>query len=218
MLSERTDAFVSFEDVETSAIRIRLRKEISQDVYLGYELHAVKKLFPKLPKNHTTFDDALAWFRLYALEAADMYDPSSAASFTTFLYKHLSIRSHQDFNYAWSKTRQPSSWVFNFSHFERDINGERQWEPARVNCTTGLRWEIGDLLSKMSARSSQLLQWMLDVMTDAQLGPGLLACFESDRNVREVQKYTGLSEDEITTLVDEVRQLAPLTVSGFGNG
>lgn len=85
------------------------RQAIAEDVYLGYEKKAATQLHKRLPLGDESFEDVLAWMRVYAIEAADKFNPNhdAKAKFDTFLYKHLRIKSMQWFNWAWLPKQHP---------------------------------------------------------------------------------------------------------------
>lgn len=194
-----------------------LRQNVASDVYKGYELAAVNKLYRRLPKGDCPFEDALSEMRLYALEAVELYSESHAqkASFTTFLYKHLQVRSYQWFNYSWLNKNMPKGkWVLSMSTFKDDIN-ENEYDPTQFEENNSIQIQIKELLSKLTVRSKQLLEWMFDVSKDKELGPGLIEAFVSKQRVKAVRNYTGCSTEEVHALLLEVHKLAPRFVEGF---
>lgn len=184
--------------------------DIANDVYLGYERDAANKLYPKLPKGREDFEDLLAWMRLHAIEAAELYKVPSKAQFSTFLYKHLQIRSLQWFNWVWLPKVQPQTWQHRFSELQGEEDSPN-FEIADMSTRPSLRAELNELLSLLTERSKQLLSWLFDIANDAEYQEDLFSSFRSGR-LFEFCSYAGIEKAEAASLFAEVKKHAPSCV------
>lgn len=172
----------------------QLRARVAADEFLGYELHATRQLISRLPVD-ACYDhqDITAWMRLYALEAADAYNPNSRAKFGTFLFRHLQIRSMQWFNWAWSKYAHPEGHCI--LHISA-LSSEEPFDP--VDTHRDFPKEIEELLRLLSPAARSIFDKIIGIGTSRDLA------FE---NICKHPRRYGVQEIDIMILRDEVEVL-----------
>jgi hypothetical protein len=205
--------------------RKEARRMLGEGKWDGYLRHAVRKLIHKLPQGLSDrFEYMLQEFRCYALEAIDDFDPENNpnVSFTTYLVKHLSIRSYQWFNWAWLAQNQPRGHgVYHISAYE-DRSGSVFDTPER-RCSFP-QAEFNELLEVLSESSrvkliallhltdEDTLESFVKVRADATAEDLLPEEYQTLALIsaqKIVAKTLGISEQEAREFILEVRVLLP---------
>lgn len=192
-----------------------MRERVGKGEFAGYEKHIGGKLYRKLPLGVTTFDDVLSEMRMYVIEAIDLYDVDRGAAFETFLYKHLSIRSMQWFNYAWMRKNHPNGkWVYSWSVLaegaKRKLDTEESFDPTSVSEDNSTWLEIREFLGVLTPPSQRILKMLLPLADS-----NLIAAFKSPYYRMRVSQMTGLGYDEVEVFVRECREKLPKYLSSI---
>lgn len=184
-----------------------VRDAIASNEYLGYELDAAKKLLPLLPVGHTDFEDVKAEMRFYALEAVELYELGHGTQFSTFLYRHLQLRSMQWKNWAWLKKMHPeNAWVQPFS-FHESLEQRKgkisPYDPTRVSASEYKNMQISEFEMSLSPMSRQTFAKLLEKMDYS-----LLPSFNKKGGTQRIADTIGVTEFEIREFANEVREKA----------
>lgn len=186
---------------------------LSSGEYDGYIKDAITKLRSKLPLPLAPWDDFYQEFSVFCMEAIEKFKPERGAKFTTFLYKHLNLRSHQWFNWAWMpKNHEAGQWTYSFSQLEsRDYSGtteERKFDPAdRTNVLFSV--ELLELKANLSPRNRELFEYFCSYLNwEKEEGyNNLIPAFSSDSYASKVQTLTTIDQMEVRNFVNEVSRL-----------
>ena len=207
-----SQTMLSNEVAEPETLREKLDRKVAEDSYLGYELNAARKLFPRLPVGSVDYDDLLAEIRIWTLEAVRRYDPERRAKFETVLYKHLNIRSLQFFNAIWWPRNWPKNRsICHFSSFEETRTApDEKFDPTRGEDRKTARMEMREFIKYMSPKSRLIANMVMGIISD-----DLIAAFRMKDGYRTVGKLTGLRPDQVFQFVEEVRNVAPRFISSL---
>jgi len=164
-----------------------IEERVAADRFIGYEQRASRRLYMMLP--HEERGGIESDVRLYALEAARLFDPTRGAKFTTFLFIHLNNRTRTQISKCWSKRRRPRG---GFAEL-RDV-GYRQPPTS----------EITELRRNVSKNTLELLDVALEGNSEA-----LREAFCSRYYKHRVGELLGLPKQQIQMAVSELRRAIP---------
>lgn len=193
------------------------RLNLAQEKHDGYIWAAAKKLRPKLPLPQPDWVDLKQEMYIWALEAIDMYDPRrSTAKFTTFLTKHLSIRSMQHFNWSWWAKNSPrnsdgtAAWVYSFGQLASDGEKANPLDFSWVRDVQVSALEFGELKDRLTERSKALFEFFSTyVEWEESVGQeNLVHAFADIQNAKAVAKLVGLEVCEVEQFISEVRKVS----------
>lgn len=185
-------------------------QRIAEGSYNGYLGHFVETLRAKLPLPLPDKADLWQDFVGYALEAVEMYDPNNkkGAKFGTFLYKHLSIRSMQWFNYCWMPCNHPTGrWVWNFSLLTS--KDDEQFDPLdSKQIAREWREKVEDLIDHLTPRAKQLYNYFIEYMEweNSKRFNDFQKALADENRSSAIAKLTGLQEREVRAFFAECKQ------------
>lgn len=185
---------------------------LSNGDFDGYIKNAITKLRSKLPLPLASWEDFYQEFSVFCMEAVEMFKPELGAQFTTFLYKHLNMRSHQWFNWAWMpKNHESGHWTYTFSQLSGEgVDGEEKKFDPTSRTNTLFSVELLELKAQLSLRNKELFEYFLDYL-DWEKREGhnnLVPAFSSDNYPSKVQSLTTVDQIEVRSFVNEVSRLA----------
>jgi hypothetical protein len=203
-------------DTQTAHLKDTLRYQLGQGSFDGYLKDAVNRLQPKLPKDFLSREDMLQGMTVYALEAIRDYNPThhSHAQFTTYLVKHLRVRSLQWFNWAWLPMNHPKDHgIRHLSAYDGPCGSpsDEGFDPeAPPGEDPTVELELGELFHAASDRSRQILAYLLAYVDDP-----LIEAFQAQDFCIRVSSLTGMHRGEIQLFVWEMRELLPTYISSI---
>lgn len=191
----------------------QLRNAVAAGDYYGYELRAALDLHPKLPRGQEDLDDVIAWMRLYAIEAADKYDPTfvgklgKTAKFDTYLVRHLRLRSYQWMHWAWLKKNWPSgSTIIQFSVLHAPDDEDASFDPEeRLHLAKKMtdrqeqfNLRVMELFGRLSPMSQQVFKAVVADDT-------LIAHLSDPKRWRRISKIIGFDYTAVEAFVVEMQ-------------
>lgn len=190
------------------------RQKIANGAYDGYITNYVKSILPKLPHPRPEFSDAFQEFVGYALEAVELFREDRGCTFSTFVYRHLGLRSYQWFNVSWMARNQPKGCFVNtFSQRSEMLdvyNSEKEWDPTRVRDTQQVDTMMGEFKRALTDRARQLFEYFVDLLEwgENSGSSSVLEAFSHVYNARKVADLTGLSYKETRAVLEEIQSKA----------
>ena len=181
---------------------------LAEGEFDGYLIHAVNKLRPKLPLPLPDFNDLLQQTRVWALEAIDMFVQADA-EFTTFLFKHLNIRSMQWFNYCWMPCNQPSNrWVLAFSLLEGEDGSN--FDPSKMVGKPDLSVTLVRCLKELRPYNKDLFSYFVEFIEYEEKWekkPKLLQAFRMPPPATNVALVTGLQISRVEDFINDLERV-----------
>lgn len=179
--------------------------QLAEGAFRGYILDAAMQLHPRLPADGTDIEDIIQEMSIYALEAIDAYvEAASRAKFTTFLVKHLRLRSFQWFNWSWLPKNTPKGkFVSQFSVLQDDELDT--FEPQDYS-NRPLNLDQKAFVQSLSNRSQQIFESLMQSYSDqceASNGTSTVRLFKLQGPTSAVMQLSGCSQDDAEQFVDE---------------
>jgi len=175
---------------------VSARRSLEQGQYNGYFKRFANSMVRKMPYSaNMRFDDAMSELLMVATKALDAYEEDRGATFGTFLFRRLR-------NHVGSRVRGEHRRKSNPQHLEYDQcrSIQDRTRSADQKC------QLCELMEKMSPCCRRA---MVNLMK-ARDFPRLLQCLRQGRKLSYIEKYAGVSKEDVTCFCNEA---APLVAS-----
>ncbi len=188
------------------------KQRIADNQYGGMETTQVNWLFSRLPAGHMEYEDLQQMVRMWALQAAEQFDPDRSTKFSSYLFGHLRLMSMKFQRQPWAPSRRPAgkqiTQVGTFDTRSGNIRGDSIENTHFFVASPSADMQVSELKDTLSESSLDLFHKL--AMHEDQ--DGLCRAFRSAHWRKQVSRITGLPVEQIEQFKEEIKCKAPVCV------